>query len=127
MKGALIQGFTGVIRIRKTLIHFLTVNREKAYKLTVMQPPISLSLLLFLPLIVRVDIVHLIHLRVVSFQQIKREKALKDELVRELESKELEMQLLLQRQKSVSPRIFLLEYTRFPLCCLNAKLVVPVT
>lgn len=36
------------------------------------------------------------------FQQIKREKALKDELIRELESKELEMQLLLQKQKSVS-------------------------
>ena len=51
----------------------------------------------------------LINVCVVSFQQIKREKALKDELVRELESKELEMQLLLQRQKSVSPRIFLLE------------------
>lgn len=36
------------------------------------------------------------------FQQVKREKALKDELVRELESKELEMQLLVQKQKSVS-------------------------
>ena len=52
---------------------------------------------------VRVDIMPLINVCVVSFQQIKREKALKDELVRELESKELEMQLLLQRQKSVSP------------------------
>jgi len=50
----------------------------------------------------------LINVCVVSFQQIKREKALKDELVRELESKELEMQLLLQRQKSVSPRTLLL-------------------
>ena len=34
---------------------------------------------------------------------------MKDELVRELESKELEMQLLLQRQKSVSPLTFSLE------------------
>ena len=39
---------------------------------------------------------------VCCFQQIKREKALKDELIRELESKELEMQHLLQKQKSVS-------------------------
>jgi len=41
------------------------------------------------------------------FQQIKREKALKDELLRELESKELEMQFLLQKQKSVSHYILL--------------------
>ena len=34
-------------------------------------------------------------------QQLKREKTLKEELRRELESKELEMQLLLQKQKSV--------------------------
>ena len=38
----------------------------------------------------------------VFLQQIKREKALKDELVYELENKELEMQLLLQKQKAVS-------------------------
>jgi len=55
----------------------------------------------------------LINVYVLSFQQIKREKALKDELVRELESKELEMQLLLQKQKSVSPRILLL--VKYPL------------
>lgn len=40
-------------------------------------------------------------------QQIKREKALKDELVYELENKELEMQLLLQKQKAVSSFIYL--------------------
>lgn len=69
----------------------------------------------------------LINVCVVSFQQIKREKALKDELVRELESKELEMQFLLQRQKSVSPRIFLFENKLnthslllfLPLCCVD--------
>ncbi|KAJ7370584.1 Calcium release activated channel regulator [Desmophyllum pertusum] len=38
-------------------------------------------------------------------EQIKREKALKDELVNELESKELEMQHLLQRQKSLEEAI----------------------
>ena len=40
-------------------------------------------------------------------QQIKREKALKDELVHELENKELEMQLLLQKQKAASSFIYL--------------------
>ena len=58
---------------------------------------------------------YLINFCVVSFQQIKREKAMKDELVRELESKELEMQLLLQRQISVSPRTFSLESYWFPI------------
>lgn len=43
----------------------------------------------------------------VFLQQIKREKALKDELVHELENKELEMQLLLQKQKAVSSFIYL--------------------
>ena len=43
----------------------------------------------------------------VFLQQIKREKALKDELVHELENKELEMQLLLQKQKVVSSFIYL--------------------
>lgn len=43
----------------------------------------------------------------VFLQQIKREKALKDELVHELENKELEMQLMLQKQKAVSSFIYL--------------------
>ena len=43
----------------------------------------------------------------VFLQQIKREKALKDELVHELENKELEMQLLLQKQKAASSFIYL--------------------
>lgn len=38
-------------------------------------------------------------------EQIKREKALKDELVHELENKELEMQLLLQKQKALEDEI----------------------
>ncbi|XP_066019562.1 EF-hand calcium-binding domain-containing protein 4A-like [Pocillopora verrucosa] len=38
-------------------------------------------------------------------EQIKREKALKDELVHELENKELEMQLLLQKQKVLEDEI----------------------
>ncbi|PFX17650.1 EF-hand calcium-binding domain-containing protein 4B [Stylophora pistillata] len=38
-------------------------------------------------------------------RQIKREKALKDELVQELENKELEMQLLMQKQKSLEDEI----------------------
>ena len=79
-------------------------------------------LLLLLLLLFSVDIMSLINFWVVSFQQIKREKALKDDLVRELESKELEMQLLLQRQKSVSLRAFLLENYPFT----KRKLVFPL-
>ena len=53
----------------------------------------------------------------VFLQQIKREKALKDELVHELENKELEMQLLLQKQKAVSSSIFVFHH-RVSVCFL---------
>ena len=52
-------------------------------------------------------------------QQLKREKTVKDDLLKELESKEVEMHFLLQRQQAVSDLV--LAYVIFNLIVVSIK------